>query len=275
MYYISVYIIIMHTILHMYRNMHRFVLRSQSFCKFQPLRPQPQLSSSRILLLPSHLPLGSRWLTTNPPYPCNNGVLPASSLFSSTLLPLRNFSSSSSPSSTSLSPFDPKNLKKTDDSSSIIENSNVSSKGKKRRRTFVPRIAAVQLTEKARLLFKKLLDNPVRPDIIGIMLNYDQSKSGEPRMVYTFQFVTDKDVDYEQDEGVSLELVPSSKVDPSTGEPILIPKPPVESRNDGLPKLYIHHHAFLKVLGATIDVDTETIAPILYDREGNCMDPNA
>lgn len=94
-------------------------------------------------------------------------------------------------------------------------------------------------------------------------------------MVYTFQFVADNDIDHEQDEGVSLEMVPSSKVDPSTGELILVPKLPVDSRNDGLPKLYIHHHAFLKVLGATIDVDTETFAPILYDREGNRMDPNA
>ena len=52
------------------------------------------------------------------------------------------------------------------------------------------------------------------------------------------------------------------------------PKPPTDSVEDGLQKLYIHHNAFLKVLGATLDVDTETISPILYDREGNQIDPN-
>ena len=45
--------------------------------------------------------------------------------------------------------------------------------------------------------------------------------------------------------------------------------------DDGLPKLYVNHNAFLKVLGATVDIDLEKITPILYDREGNVMDPNA
>ena len=53
------------------------------------------------------------------------------------------------------------------------------------------------------------------------------------------------------------------------------PKPPEESRNDGLPKLYVHHDSFMKVLGATVDVDLETVTPIMHDREGNLMDPNA
>jgi hypothetical protein len=53
------------------------------------------------------------------------------------------------------------------------------------------------------------------------------------------------------------------------------PKSPRDALNDGLPKLYIHHNGFLKVLGATVDVDMETITPILYDREGFEMDPNA
>jgi hypothetical protein len=52
------------------------------------------------------------------------------------------------------------------------------------------------------------------------------------------------------------------------------PRSPGESADDGLPKLYIHHNAFLKVLGAKLDVDTENVSPILYDREGNLMDPN-
>jgi hypothetical protein len=31
----------------------------------------------------------------------------------------------------------------------------------------------------------------------------------------------------------------------------------------------------MKVLGAKVDVDMETLTPILYDKEGNKMDPNA
>ena len=215
--------------------MRRLTLRSQSFCVVQTPRSQPQWSSPTILsFLSQHLPCGSRWLFTNRTCHCKNSLLPSSSSLLSVIFPSRNSSSSSSSSSssTSLSPFDPKKLKATDNSSNDVEN-NTSSKSKKSRRTFVPRIAAVLLTEKARLFFKKLLDNPIRPDIVGIMLNYDQSKSGEPRMVYTFQFVADNDIDHEQDEGVSLEMIPSTKNDPSTGEPIFLPKPPVDSRKIG------------------------------------------
>jgi hypothetical protein len=162
----------------------------------------------------------------------------------------------------SASPFDPK-------SSGSLR---APKKPKKSRHSFIPRIAAVQLTEKARKFFKLLLENPPRDGVIGIMLNYDQSQSGEPRMVYSFSFVTAEEIDPDQDEGVSLELVESTD---AQGHVVTVPKPPAESRNDGLPKLYVHHNAFLKALGATIDVDTETVTPILYDREGNRMDPNA
>lgn len=91
-------------------------------------------------------------------------------------------------------------------------------------------------------------------------------------MVYSFSFVTADEIDPDQDEGVSLELVETTD---AQGHVVTAPKPPAESRADGLPKLYVHHNAFLKVLGATIDVDTESVTPILYDREGNRMDPNA
>lgn len=57
------------------------------------------------------------------------------------------------------------------------------------------------------------------------------------------------------------------------------PKPPSESWNDNLPKLYIHSGAFMKVLGGTLDVDLNTdtgeLKPKLFDREGHEMDPNA
>ena len=59
----------------------------------------------------------------------------------------------------------------------------------------------------------------------------------------------------------------------------ITPKPPAESWYDNLPKLYIHHGAFMKVLGGTLDVNldskTGTLIPILFDREGHEMDPNA
>jgi hypothetical protein len=36
----------------------------------------------------------------------------------------------------------------------------------------------------------------------------------------------------------------------------------------------VDRNAFLKVLGATVDVDVDTMAPVLHDREGNKLDPN-
>lgn len=92
-------------------------------------------------------------------------------------------------------------------------------------------------------------------------------------MVFSFSFVSADEIDFDQDEGVSLELV--EQIDKKDLSTHLVPKPPAESRDDGLPKLYVHHNGFLKVLGATVDVDIATITPILYDREGNRMDPNS
>ena len=68
----------------------------------------------------------------------------------------------------------------------------------KRRRKFIPRKAAVQLTDKARNFFKALLENSPAKD--GIILNYKQASSGQPRMVFAFDFVT-KDQISEEDEG--------------------------------------------------------------------------
>lgn len=135
---------------------------------------------------------------------------------------------------------------------------------KKRKRKFLPPKAAVKLTPKARKFFKALLERPSRPDIVGIMLNYSQASSGQPRMVFSFDFTTQDQIT-EQDEGVSLEVL-------EDGES---PKPPKESADDGLKKLYVSHNGFMKVLGCTLDVDIETMKPILYDPSGNVMDPNA
>lgn len=140
------------------------------------------------------------------------------------------------------------------------------------RKSFVPRKAAVKLTEKARKFFKLLLENKPRDNVVGLMLKYHQSTSGMMRMVFSFDFVTESDIDPNTDEGVSLELIDTKQADGTIEQ---VPKPPLESQRDGLPKLYIHHDAFLKVLGATVDIDTEKMEPIMYDREGNLMDPNA
>jgi len=117
------------------------------------------------------------------------------------------------------------------------------------------------MTDNARKLFVNLLDS--KPEKDGVLLDYHQSSTGEPRMVFSFRFVTlDELVD--DDEAVSLEVNEDGT-----------PKSPREAIDDGKPKLYVHHNALLKVLGATVDVDMENITPILYDREGNEMDPNA
>ena len=117
------------------------------------------------------------------------------------------------------------------------------------------------MTESARELFVKLLES--QPDKDGILLDYHQSSSGQPRMVFSFRFVKKDDL-HEQDEGITLEVNEDGT-----------PKTPAETWDDGKQKLYVSHNAFLKVLGATVDVDKENITPILYDREGNEMDPNA
>ena len=185
-------------------------------------------------------------------------------------------------------------------------NSNIG--GRKKRPSFgIPKKAPVNLTPKARQFFKALLQNKIQnnndsinndkndaEEIVGILLQYQQSKTGEPRMVFTFDFVTQSQLG-KKDEPVSLEVVriatdsdadvdtnidanthiakeENYKTDQGKEE---IPKSPEESYNDGLSKLYIHEHAFMKVLGCTIDMDLETFTPILYDREGNVMDPNA
>lgn len=149
-----------------------------------------------------------------------------------------------------------------------------------RKRKFIPRKAAVALTPKARTFFKSLLENVAANQsdkstseseddpIIGIQLTYSQSTTGEPRMVFGFSFLRSSAL-HPNDEAVSLEV---SVLDEDGSE---TPKSPADALDDGLPKLYVHHDAVLKVLGSTLDVDEERLMPILYDKEGNVMDPNA
>ena len=86
-------------------------------------------------------------------------------------------------------------------------------------------------------------------------------------MVFGFSFLRSSAL-HPNDEAVSLEVSVSEDGKES-------PKSPAEALGDGLPKLYVHHDAVLKVLGSTLDVDEERLMPILYDKEGNVMDPNA
>ncbi len=179
-------------------------------------------------------------------------------------------------------------------SSSTIPSTTITSK---KRKKIIPKQAPVKLTPKARKFFKDLIDMKLKSKendnndknenvIAGIILKYQQSNTGQPRMVFTFDYVAQNELS-DRDEPVSLEIIGTKqssdtqfddRTSDTNGDVILtgeIPKPPQDSYNDGLPKLYIHQHAFMKVLGCTIDVDTENFSPILYDKEGNKLDPNA
>eukprot|EP00571_Detonula_confervacea_P017737 CAMPEP_0172312416 /NCGR_PEP_ID=MMETSP1058-20130122/17452_1 /TAXON_ID=83371 /ORGANISM="Detonula confervacea, Strain CCMP 353" /LENGTH=132 /DNA_ID=CAMNT_0013025863 /DNA_START=477 /DNA_END=875 /DNA_ORIENTATION=- len=130
----------------------------------------------------------------------------------------------------------------------------------------VPRKAALALTPKARDIFKKII---AATGSEGIMLKYEISSQHSLRMAFKFDLVKDAEKEIgAQDEGVSLELL----------EDGVTPKLPSDSWNDNLPKLYIHHGAFMKVLGGTIDVElnseTGDLTPKLFNREGHEMEPN-
>ena len=79
----------------------------------------------------------------------------------------------------------------------LDNNDNTTSHGRTRQK-FIPRKAAVELTEKARTLFKQLVEN--HPSKDNVLLNYTQSSTGEPRMVFSFSFVATEDL-VQQDEG--------------------------------------------------------------------------
>lgn len=112
------------------------------------------------------------------------------------------------------------------------------------------------------------------------MLDYHQSTSGQPRMVYAFRFVTLNDIDASLDEAVPL-FSDDDKHDDDHQDEVYHHEEDDNAQktrhdhHDHRPQLYVHHNAFLKVLGATLDVDITNVTPILYDRQGNLMDPNA
>mmetsp|Transcript_26478 Transcript_26478/g.39208 ORF Transcript_26478/g.39208 Transcript_26478/m.39208 type:complete len:215 (+) Transcript_26478:118-762(+) len=136
----------------------------------------------------------------------------------------------------------------------------------KKQRGFIPRKAPLNLKPKAREFLKLLLDD-APPDIVGILLRYQPATDGKSmRMVFSFDFARAAAL-APNIEGVSLELLQDGS-----------PKTPIESESDGLKKLYIHESAFMKVLGATMDIqmnDDGSFMPTFKDREGNDLDPNA
>lgn len=178
---------------------------------------------------------------------------------------------------TSSSPFDPSNhsIQQDDKSSNLETKTNVQRKRKRRVLKFVPLKPAVNITPRAQQFFLKLLHDPPRPTICGVRLNYDQSSSGQPRMVFSFSFVTPEELDG-MDEAVPLEK--KTNDDAVTGQrgddQSIEPNDTSTSNAPTVPTLYVSANAFLKVLGSTVDID-ENFSPILYDKEGNRMDPNA
>ena len=46
------------------------------------------------------------------------------------------------------------------------------------------------------------------------------------------------------------------------------------AQDDAGPTLYIHRGAVMKVLGATVRLDTQTCQPVLYAKEGHVLQPH-
>ena len=158
----------------------------------------------------------------------------------------------------SSSPFDRNNHT----TGTISDKGKTQEKRPRRPLKVVPLKPAVDVAPKARQFFIQLLRDPPRPEICGVRLSYKQASSGEPRMVFSFEFVTPDQLD-KFDEEVPLDL--DSDTNQSGVE---------ETESSTSPALFVSGSAFLKVLGATVDVD-DRFLPILYDKEGNRMDPNA
>ena len=83
---------------------------------------------------------------------------------------------------------------------SPFASSSLQKKRPRKKFKFVPQKAAVALTPKARNFFRALLENTSDDQVVGIMLNYHQSSTGEPRMVFSFDFCKKNQL-MSQDEG--------------------------------------------------------------------------
>lgn len=78
-------------------------------------------------------------------------------------------------------------------------------KAAKKTHSFIPKKAPVSLTETTRKFFKALLKSKESDtNVVGIMLNYHQSSSGEPRMVFGFDFVRADQLDKNDERCVSM-----------------------------------------------------------------------
>ena len=115
-----------------------------------------------------------------------------------------------------------------------------------KRRGLVARKEPINVTDKGRKFFLTALESTSRSDVVGIILRYQQHSSGDPRMVFSFDFVSENEL-HKLDE-------------------------PCRLSDDY--NLYVHHNAFMKVLGGTVDFSSDIGLPIVLDREGNELDPN-
>ena len=93
------------------------------------------------------------------------------------------------------------------------------------------------------------------PTSSGIVLKLSHSTSGQPRMVYSFDFISPAQLEDLEIEG--------------HGEAVALTASEFPNKT-----LYVHQTAFMKVLSATLDFDAEKSELYLQDKEGNAMDPN-
>eukprot|EP00588_Corethron_pennatum_P008013 CAMPEP_0194294984 /NCGR_PEP_ID=MMETSP0169-20130528/52311_1 /TAXON_ID=218684 /ORGANISM="Corethron pennatum, Strain L29A3" /LENGTH=168 /DNA_ID=CAMNT_0039044047 /DNA_START=27 /DNA_END=533 /DNA_ORIENTATION=- len=124
------------------------------------------------------------------------------------------------------------------------------STGRRPRRALPP---PVNVTDAARAHFLQLLQY-APGDGDSLLLCHRTSSDHIGRFVYSFDFISPEDVDARQPPKMEF----------------------VQLKDEGDRRLYVDDDSLMKVLGATVDVESEDgmLVPSLFDREGNLMDPN-
>ena len=131
-------------------------------------------------------------------------------------------------------------------------NSRSFSAGRVRRESRQP----VRVTPNATKFFCHILDSKKAlgvEDVVAVQLGYRQSVSS-PAMVYTFDFLDNSDIF-----ACKTRRPPDEYTELDKGKGYL---------------LYVHPNALMKVLGATVDVDLDTLQFLLKDEEGHLLVPD-
>mmetsp|Transcript_3371 Transcript_3371/g.6393 ORF Transcript_3371/g.6393 Transcript_3371/m.6393 type:complete len:171 (+) Transcript_3371:95-607(+) len=115
-------------------------------------------------------------------------------------------------------------------------------------RTFKPLRPCVSFTQPASDYLKALISS-APPPTSGILVKYSHSTSGKPRMLFSLSFTCASSVAAED------ELGGGEGVDLGDGQ-----------------VLYVHATAFMKLLGATVDMEGGEI--VFRDKGGFVIDPN-